>query len=216
MAALVACGVKLRSEINTRWPDRDKTSDGWIGDKAHSARVSDHNPDSRGLVHAIDVDKDGVDVAFILRAAIADPRTEYVIWDRRIWTRSSGFVARAYTGTNPHTLHIHISFRYGTAFENNTAAWFTPPAPKPGGPTVKAVSVAGTVPVLTYGMSDPIPFKGGQYVGRVQKLLDVTADGDYGPKTAAAVKAVNARLLGRNTDGRTVDALLWERLYGIQ
>ena len=58
MATLAAAGVTLRNQINEAFPGRDKASDGWIGDAAHQARVSDHNPDRRGIVHAIDVDED--------------------------------------------------------------------------------------------------------------------------------------------------------------
>jgi len=58
MARLVAGGVTLRNQVNKRWPKRDKRSDGWIGDKAHAGRQSDHNPDARGLVHALDIDAD--------------------------------------------------------------------------------------------------------------------------------------------------------------
>ncbi|RSM41509.1 hypothetical protein DMB66_55895 [Actinoplanes sp. ATCC 53533] len=61
--------MTLRSEFNALAPRRDKSSDGSIGDTAHSQSSSDHNPDETGNtpsedadsineVHAIDVDKD--------------------------------------------------------------------------------------------------------------------------------------------------------------
>ena len=57
MAKLCAGGVRLRDQVNTRFPKRDKRTDGWIGDSAHKDRVSDHNPDSQGIVYAIDIDE---------------------------------------------------------------------------------------------------------------------------------------------------------------
>jgi len=54
----VAGVTVMRNQINKRWPDRDKRSDGVVGDLAHQARPSDHNPDSRGYVHAVDIDED--------------------------------------------------------------------------------------------------------------------------------------------------------------
>ena len=48
---------QLREQIDDSFPDRDRTSDGWIGDTRHAARKSDHNPDEQGWVRAIDIDR---------------------------------------------------------------------------------------------------------------------------------------------------------------
>ena len=76
MAYLAPSLVQLRNEINRRWPNRDKTSDGWIGDPAHQATKSDHNPDSKGCVHALDIDKDGIDPWLVVGQAIKHPATQ--------------------------------------------------------------------------------------------------------------------------------------------
>lgn len=115
--------VALRHEIDGRWPNRDRASDGWLGDASHAARQSDHNPDERGMVHAIDVDKDGIDVAELLAATISDPRVWYVIHNRTIWSRTYGWLPKPYTGTNAHTEHIHVSIRYQDAAEQDTSPW---------------------------------------------------------------------------------------------
>ncbi len=41
---LCAAGVTLRNQVNRAFPNRDRRSDGWVGDSSHSARKSDHNP----------------------------------------------------------------------------------------------------------------------------------------------------------------------------
>ena len=53
-----AAALTLRKQVDRRWPKRDRGADGIIGDKAHQARPSDHNPNSRGFVDAIDIDAD--------------------------------------------------------------------------------------------------------------------------------------------------------------
>lgn len=115
---------RLFREIDARWPRRDHGSDGWIGDKAHQQRTSDHNPDDRGIVHAIDIDKDGVlPNTIVALCARNDRPASYVIWNRQIWSRSHGWKPRRYTGSNPHTSHIHVSIQYGTKWEADTWEW---------------------------------------------------------------------------------------------
>ncbi len=125
--------VALRGEINARWPNRDKASDGWIGDPGHAARISDHNPDEKGCVHALDVDVDGINVDRLLKEAIGDPRVWYVIHNRKIYSRTYGWTARAYYGSNPHQSHVHISIRYTFRAENDTGNWFGPRRRTKGG-----------------------------------------------------------------------------------
>ncbi len=57
---LCAAGKQLREQFDDTYPDRDRTSDGWIADARHmSAGTSDHIPSPEsGIVHAIDVDRD--------------------------------------------------------------------------------------------------------------------------------------------------------------
>lgn len=91
----------LRAGFNTAFPDRDKTSDGWIGDAAHQLHVSGHNPDDTvgslaeysdadtiPEVRAIDVDADlrhpGVTMYDVIRRILATPedlaRLRYIIF----------------------------------------------------------------------------------------------------------------------------------------
>jgi hypothetical protein len=77
---LCAAGIILRTQVNERWPNRDKRTDGWIGDKAHQARQSDHNPDAKGWVRAIDLDADLAPVVGRLRMwQLADQLREYAL-----------------------------------------------------------------------------------------------------------------------------------------
>ncbi|MEV4532296.1 hypothetical protein AB0J82_00520 [Asanoa sp. NPDC049518] len=116
--------TRFRNEVNARWPRRDKTSDGTIGDAAHQATDSDHNPDKDGSVDAWDMDVNGVDVQKVIRAALAHESIQYVIYNRRITSRSWGLGTwRPYTGTSPHTEHVHFNTRQ--SHERSTKPWFT-------------------------------------------------------------------------------------------
>lgn len=130
--------VGLRDEINRRWPGRDKSSDGAVGDTSHAARKSSHNPlwsapgKWSGVVRAIDVDSNGRPgvrtpiVDALLGATIGDPRVWYVIWNRTIWSRTTDWKPKPYTGSNPHDHHVHVSLMETTKAWADTSVWFAP------------------------------------------------------------------------------------------
>jgi hypothetical protein len=108
----------LRSQINAAFPDRDKRSDGWIGDSRHAATKSDHNPAApSGVVRAIDVDADlggAANNAHYLANQLrllgkTDKRLAYVIFNKKIASPILFWRWRPYRGYS-HTSHIHISF----------------------------------------------------------------------------------------------------------
>lgn len=139
--------VRLRNEVNERWPKRDKASDGWIGDTAHSARVSQHNPDGKGCVHAIDVDTDGIDSNWLVQRAIKHPACWYVIYNRTIWSDTDNWIPKPYQGTDPHTGHVHISIHLNKQAELSTARWLTVPAmPANTVPEQESIDMADLTP----------------------------------------------------------------------
>lgn len=121
--------VALRAELDAKWPRRDRSSDGWIGDAAHSSRASQHNPDwssvPPGAVDALDVDVDGIDVRALMDAVVTDRRVWYVIHDRRIWSRTNGWKPKRYTGSNPHIKHVHVSIQPTRAAREDTGPWLS-------------------------------------------------------------------------------------------
>lgn len=194
MAVLAPALVNLRNEINARWPHRDRRTDGWIGDRAHQATHSDHNPNQRNVVDAIDIDVDGISCPLVVAAAIRHPSTNYVIWNRHIWSKkylgSDGLPRqRTYTGSNPHTDHIHVSVKQSVTDENRTTKWGLAPAapaatPKPKPQAAWYQRLAAALPVVRKGS----PAR--KTNARVQALLgNLVVDGDFGPKTDKAVRA---------------------------
>ena len=133
---LCKAGQQLREQFDDTFPDRDRRSDGWVGDTRHAARPSDHNPDSKtGTVRAIDVDRDisgGAkpdlmpDIADQIRlcAKAGDKRISYIIFEGRIASSRMGWRWRKYTGSNPHNHHCHVSF---TKAGDNDSSFFNIP-----------------------------------------------------------------------------------------
>jgi hypothetical protein len=119
---LCKAGIQLREQFDDSFPDRDRTSDGWIGDLRHSSTPSDHNPDpsSGFIVRACDFDRDVSgkakpdlmpDIADQLRRlAKTDKRIKYIIFESKICSAKSAWRWRTYTGINKHRHHMHISF----------------------------------------------------------------------------------------------------------
>lgn len=179
----------LRSQINAAWPKRSKISDGWIGDKAHASRKSDHNP-LNGVVHALDITHDpanGPDGWALANALLAtkDKRISYIISNGKIAAGRGGpnpWVWRKYLGENPHTHHMHISAVEGPIADDSTAWAFDKPAKSPDAPKVTVAN-----PVLRLGAK-------GDAVKQLQAALNakgakLTVDGDFGKKTEAALIA---------------------------
>lgn len=183
MAWTLARSLKIfQAQLDQKFPKRAKP-DGTIGDAAHSARASDHNPDEDRDVCAIDITHDPDDglSCHVLAEALRkskDPRIKYIIWNRKIANPDiSDFAWRPYNGANPHTLHMHLSVKQDG--KNSEKLWTaidnTPVGEAPAG------IPAGKLPPLKYGLR-------GDAVGILQLLLGVSVSGTFDKKTEQAVK----------------------------
>jgi len=130
---LCKAGVQLREQIDDCFPDRDRRSDGWIGDTRHTKTKSDHNPSSPSLVvRGLDIDADlgGAknNAAYLANqirlAAKKDKRIAYIIFNGRIASPILFWKFRKYSGINQHTSHLHISF---SAKGDNDGSFFEIP-----------------------------------------------------------------------------------------
>lgn len=185
----------LLAQINALSPNRDKSSDGGIGDATHSASVSDHNPDSRGIVCARDFTNDPAHGMASEELAVAllasrDPRIRYIISNRKIAASYAtggqpAWAWRPYSGKNPHNHHVHVSVVSAKA--DDTEPWVFDL--KPSDDHV-AAPPAPVLPVLRKGST-------GGHVEELQTLLNkhgagLKVDGDFGARTEAAVKKFQA------------------------
>jgi len=138
---LVEGGVTLRAQLDARFPGRDRSSDGSIGDSEHASRSSYHNPDSRGWVRALDIDenfgrgkwrrgRNGKHLAkqLIQYAASGLPgsdRVLHVVYEDKVASGTYKSSWWKFRGSGyGHTQHIHISFT--PAAEKNGALWPLP------------------------------------------------------------------------------------------
>ena len=104
-------------------PKRKKASDGLLPSAAHltASPTSDHNTG-----YAVDLTHDpdsGVDCSDIFEKLKEDKRVKYLIFNKKIWSKDKARLGnRSYSGSNPHTKHLHISINDG--YGDDTSPWF--------------------------------------------------------------------------------------------
>ena len=119
---LSKAAIQFRNQVDDAYGDRDRTSDGWVGDSRHSTIISDHNPDAQGWVRALDIDRNlsgaakpdlmpyVADQIRLLCKSGKEKRIAYIIFNGKIASNKKRWAFRPYTGINPHNHHLHISF----------------------------------------------------------------------------------------------------------
>jgi hypothetical protein len=128
---------KLRDNVNAKFPHRDKSSDGIIGDTAHCPGESDHCPNINdhgvGVVTAIDITHDptsGCDMRIVTASIVdsQDRRIKYIIFNRKICSSyphdgTPAWTWRPYPGSNPHNKHAHFSVLADKPKYDDTSEW---------------------------------------------------------------------------------------------
>lgn len=215
MAWVLTIGMStVRAEINTVFPARYKHSDGTIGDQAHASGKSGHNPDKTGNaeykdgdsldeVRAADFDRDlvpgsGTDwMDLVVQHIVTNARSgvyvpfRYIIYKRRIWSRTSGWATETYTGSNPHDEHAHFSGDYTQKADNWTGSLGLASIYGGSGGWMfcKHGDTGDAVRYLQYRLHNM-----GYSLGAV--------DGNYGDQTADALAALIHDFNGSTVDGR--------------
>lgn len=152
--------ITLRNQIDARFPNRNRASDGYVGDANHRNTDSDHNPWYLGhIVTAADWTHDpgaGFDIDKFTDqlAASRDRRIKYIIANSLILDSRPQFNPwrwMPYNGSNPHRSHVHLSVT--PAFCDDTTPWNIPmlggaaPAPAPTPAPSPAPGGAGPFPL---------------------------------------------------------------------
>lgn len=183
--------LQLRKEFDTRWPGRDKASDGCCASAAHHQQnsKSDHEPDVNGIAHAIDIDEDLVagmgdrQLWEFTVVVLADPRTKYVIYERQIMYPDG--TVNAYHGINAHEHHMHVSIKWNA--HPDVSEWLRHAPITPGPPAlmppledddmavlihVKAAAKTATAPAIAeeWWVSDFVQKRGVGDIPEVNRL----------------------------------------------
>ena len=124
MAYLVPSLKAMFAELDAVWPRRDRETDGWIGDAKHCPGSSDHCADAQGRVHAIDIDKDGIDPDHVVRRiSNIEGVVRYINWNHYQYHVRDDFAPKPLGGDDPHTDHIHVSIEHTDYARNYTGGY---------------------------------------------------------------------------------------------
>ena len=213
MAVPALCCLQALRDATARWPNRDRSSDGIMGDTAHQQRHSDHNDGN-----AFDLTHDpahGVDCGVLSRLVINDNRVTYVISNRQIYNRArvaEGW--RPYTGLNPHNRHMHVSIRAASRDDLSPWPWSASAANRPF--TSKQPILGGHAP--SYPGTPLRQGSQGTHIRTIQQRLKdlgyaITIDGNFGPGTREVIVAFQRKknLLADGMVGPKTWAGLWAR-----
>ncbi|GGL35566.1 lysozyme family protein [Caulobacter rhizosphaerae] len=221
----------LREQINTLAPARDKASDGGVGDAAHRARSSDHNPwvvdgaygvvTARDFTHSPGTGCDAGVLAEGLRAS-RDPRIKYIIWNRRICASEprdgqAAWAWRPYGGTNPHDHHVHVSVQPLKALYDDPRAF----AITSVSATPSALPVARAEPGLEIAAIAAAANQLAQLTPLLQRLIDLKESPDLtvaaqaGPLLSRYLELTQPRSAPAGSDGLRLGDLTdeYERLF---
>lgn len=121
--AATPAAIAVLRQATALWPKRKKLSDGLLPSSAH-LKVNPTSSHNSGL--AVDLTHDpanGVDCAVIFEKLKEDERVEYLIFNKKIWSRKYAKSGnRPYKGSNPHTKHLHINIY--AKHSKDTSPWF--------------------------------------------------------------------------------------------
>jgi hypothetical protein len=132
----------LRNQLNDVFPDRDKSSDGSIGDYEHQQGDSSHNPDdtshgnaewdsdsdSKEEVRARDFDRDlcdpDINAQDVVDHLVAGAKCgdfwwlRYIIFNKKMYHKNDGWKPKNYTGSNTHEHHFHVNNDFNQDADN--------------------------------------------------------------------------------------------------
>lgn len=141
----------------------------------------------------------------------------YIIWNRQMWRAydpARGWAA--YTGSSPHTDHIHISFTWDGAYKQTS--WWTGKALTEVRYTGPTTSAGTPVPVVTPPLTAsgyPLLKRGDTHkdVMLAQGILGLAKDGQFGPATETTLKSWQTRR-GIPVTGQ-LDNATWTRMIQL-